>query len=100
MDLTRVGLSVLIVCAALAAQQSGWHFRKDDPQTKKRVLTVEASSFEATKDPNVLRLHNMAARIYQSNGETFKEVKSEKAIVNLTSGTLTYGPRLSKNIKL
>jgi hypothetical protein len=100
--MTRTGafLLSLALCGLLVAQQDGWHFRKDDPHTKKHVLTIDAKSFEATKDPSVLLLHNLAARIYRANGETFKEVNSDNAIVNLTSGTLSYGPELSKEIKL
>jgi hypothetical protein len=99
----RLALLAIGLCSYLWAEQKTageWHFRKDDPQTKKEVLTIDAKSFEATKDAHVFRLHQMVARVYQAGGSSFKEVKSESALFDERSATLHYGPQMKATMRL
>lgn len=99
----RFAVLAIGLCSGLLAEPSTtgeWHFRKDDPRTKKRVLTIDARSFEVTKDPHVWRLHQMVAHVYQVGSSSFKEVRSENAIFDEKAGTLRYGPQMKDTMRL
>lgn len=98
----------LLVCGAIffvssfqitAAQDQGWHFRKDDPQSKRHIIQVDARSMEPTTEAGTFLLHGMTARLYDSTG-SYKEISSKEAIINEEVGTLAYGPGLKATIKL
>ena len=98
--MTRIVSLVIALCGVLLAQQqNGWHYTGENPQTKKLVLTIDASAVEFTKDERAL-LQDVTAHVYQEDGVNFREVKSDRAVLDPKLGTLSYGPRLSKVIKL
>ncbi|HEY7212468.1 MAG TPA: LptA/OstA family protein [Bryobacteraceae bacterium] len=58
---------------------SGWAWWKDDPQTGRRVVTVNARSFEGTHDPSTFELTGVALRLFEKNGKSYTYIKTEKA---------------------
>jgi hypothetical protein len=99
MRLRVFGLALVLV-PYIGAQQNGWRFVKDDPATKKHLIDMSAESFEQTGDGHTKYLHNVTARIYDSNGKAFQTIHSKEAVVNFDSGTLTYGPQLKTVLSL
>jgi lipopolysaccharide export system protein LptA len=67
----------------------GWQYRKDDPQTGKPVVRVNAKSFQATHDPSTFELQALALRIYNKAGSSYTYVKTDRALFNEGSGILT-----------
>jgi hypothetical protein len=101
MRIAHTTLALLTLCGVfLFSQNPGWHYDKVDPHTKKQILRIDAKSFEATKDSAVILLRGMSARIYANNRSTYRQVTSDKALLNRTFGTLTYGPNFSKVVNL
>jgi hypothetical protein len=94
-----IGVAALLALQLTAQQQQRWHFRKDDPTTKKHVIQIDAASFEPTASAQTIKLHDVTARIYNASG-SFTQIRSENAIVNERLGTLTYGPQLRNVLKL
>ncbi len=83
----------------LLTEDSGWRYRKDDPVTKKKVVEIEAESFQQIADGQAKLLHEMTARLYNSTG-SYSQISSQEAIVDEKSGTLIYGPHLSATVRL
>src|SRR3982750_3768752 len=48
---------------------TGWRYQKDDPQSGKPVVRVDAKSFQATHDPSTFELHDLSLRLYAKSGE-------------------------------
>src|SRR5579875_3022052 len=71
-----------------AEASSGWQYRKDDPQTGKPVVRVNAKSFQATHDPSTFELQVLALRIYNKSGDSYTYVKTDRALFNEGSGLL------------
>jgi lipopolysaccharide export system protein LptA len=67
---------------------SGWEWTKDDPQTGKRIVLVDAKSFEGTKDPSTFELTGVALRLYDKTGNKYTYVKTERARFDEGSGVL------------
>ena len=59
---------------------SGWSYHKDDPQTNKPIVKVDAKSFEGTHDPSTFELKEVSLRLYDKDGSTYTYVKSEKGV--------------------
>jgi hypothetical protein len=92
--------SVALLASPLAAQQNqAWHYRKDDPTTKKHVIQIDAASFESSAGAETIKLHDMTVRIYNASS-SFTQLKSKDAVINEKLGTLTYGPQLKTVLKL
>lgn len=97
----RLPLIVAALCAPLLVGQGpGWHYSKVDPHTRKPVLMIDAKTFQATNDSNILFLHGMTARIYAGDGSNYQLVMSDEARFNEKLGTLNYGQNLSKVLRL
>src|SRR5438309_381145 len=71
-----------------AVAPTGWRYQKDDPQSGKPVVRVEAQSFEATHDPSTFELHELRLRLYAKSGETYTFVKSSRASFDERSGLM------------
>ncbi len=71
-----------------ALASAGWHYQKDDPQTNKPVVRVDARSFQATHDPSIFELQELRLRLYDKNAASYTYVKSPKALFNEGTGTL------------
>jgi peroxiredoxin len=84
---------------ALLTEDTGWRYRKDDPVTKKKLVEIEAASFQQIADGQAKLLHEMTARLYDSTG-SYNQISSQEAIVDEKSGTLLYGPHLSASLRL
>ncbi len=67
---------------------SGWSYTKDDPQTNRPIVKVNARAFEGTHDPSTFELKGMSLRLYDKNGATYTYVKSEQALFDEGSGVL------------
>jgi hypothetical protein len=91
---------VAFISLQLRAQDSGWHYRKDDPITKKHIARIYAASFRRIKDGHASYWHNMTICLYDPSGFHDKQISSEEAIVDEKLGTLTYGPNLKTVVKL
>lgn len=83
----------------LLAENSGWRCEKDDPVTKKKIVEIEAASFQQIADGQAKLLHDLTARLYDSTG-SYKQISSQEAIVDQKSGMLFYGPHLSAAVRL
>ena len=71
-----------------ATSPQGWHYQKDDPQTNKPVVKVEAASAQATHDPSTFEIHGLALRLYDKDASSYTYVKSDKAFFDERSGLL------------
>jgi hypothetical protein len=93
--------ALLFICCQTRAQDLSWHYRKDDPATKKRVVQIDAHSSEQIKDgTGKFLLRDMTARLYDASGSTYKQIRSKQAIVDEKLGTLAYGSGLKTVIRL
>ncbi len=66
----------------------GWVYKKDDPQTNRPIVRVEAKSFQATHDPSTFELLELALRLYDKNAGSYTYVRSERALFDEGSGLL------------
>jgi lipopolysaccharide export system protein LptA len=71
-----------------AVAPTGWRYQKDDPQSGKPVVRVEAQSFQATHDPSTFELRDLRLRLYAKSGESYTFVKSSKALFDERSGLM------------
>jgi len=83
-----------------AAQSSGWRYQKDDPVTKKKIVEIEAASFQQIADGQAKLLHDVTVRLYDITGSSYKQIKSQEAIVDPKSDMLIYGPHLKMVARL
>lgn len=67
---------------------SGWRYQKDDPQSNRPVVRVDARSFEGTHDPSTFELKGVALRLYDKSGSSYTYVKTESALFDEGSGIL------------
>jgi len=67
---------------------SGWQWKKEDPQTNKIVVKVDAESFEGTHDPSTFELTGVRLRLYEKTGAAYTYVKTQKALFDEGSGVL------------
>lgn len=67
---------------------SGWRYQKDDPQTNRPIVRVDARSFEGTHDPSTFELKGVALRLYDKSGSSYTYVKTEQALFDEGSGVL------------
>jgi hypothetical protein len=88
------------ICLMAAAQSSGWHYQKDDPVTKKKIVEIEAASFHQIADGQAKLLHDVTVRFYNSAGSSYKQISSQEAIVDQKSDMLIYGPHLKMAVRL
>jgi hypothetical protein len=91
---------ISFACSQVQAQDSSWHYRKDDPTTKKHIVRIDAQSFQQGKEGTAtFMLRDVTARLYDRSGTSFKQINSKHAIVDERLGTLTYGPDLNTVIR-
>ena len=94
-------VALVFACSQTRAQDSSWHYQKDDPITKKHIVQIDAQSFQQTKQGNAtFVLREVTARLYDATGSIYKQISSKQAIVDEKLGTLTYGPALKTVVKL
>ncbi len=72
----------------LEAQAKGWHWQKDDPDTNKPVVRVDASAFVAVQQPYTFRLQEVKLRLYDKGGSTYTYVRTASGIFDQWSGVL------------
>src|SRR4051794_35155219 len=79
---------------------TGWRYQKDDPQSGKPVVRVDAKSFQATHDPSTFELHDLSLRLYAKSGENYTFVKTTRALFDERSGLMkSEGPvRIVMNV--
>src|SRR3954451_22190043 len=63
----------------VAVAHQGWAYNKDDPQTNRPVVRISAQSFEATDNPSITGLRDVALRIYHKSGNSYTYVRSQSA---------------------
>ncbi len=71
-----------------ARSPNGWSWNKDDPQTGKPMVRLQADSAQATHDPSTLEIHGLALRLYAKNASTYTFIRSGKAFFDERSGLL------------
>ena len=98
-NLLRISSLLIAISVQTPAQDTRWHFEKDNPKTKNHIIQIDAPKFQLTSDPHTIRLHNMSARLYDSSGSSYKQIASEEATVDQKLRTLTYGPRMQTVVK-
>ena len=67
---------------------SGWRYQKDDPQTNKPIVRVDAAAFEGTHDPSTFELKDVRLRLYDKKASSYTYVISGRALFDEGSGTL------------
>ncbi|MBV8551271.1 MAG: LPS export ABC transporter periplasmic protein LptC [Acidobacteriaceae bacterium] len=67
---------------------SGWRYEKDDPQTNKPIVRVDARTFQGTKDPSTFELQDLALRLYDKDASSYTYVQSARALFDEGSGQL------------
>jgi lipopolysaccharide export system protein LptA len=67
---------------------SGWQWKKDDPQTNRPVVRVDADSFEGTKDPSTFALTRVRLRLYKKDGSSYTFIRADEALFDEGSGVL------------
>ncbi len=67
---------------------SGWQYKKDDPQTNKPVVRVDAEAFEGTHDPSTFELKKVRLRLYDKKGSSYTYVQSDRALFDEGTGVL------------
>ena len=67
---------------------SGWRYEKDDPQTNKPIVRVDAKTFQGTNDPSTFELQDLALRLYNKAASSYTYVQSDKALFDEGSGLL------------
>ena len=82
------------------AQSSGWRYQKDDPVTKKRIVEIEAASFQQIAGGQAKLLHEVTVRFYDSAGISYKQISSQEAIVDQKTDVVIYGPHLKMVARL
>lgn len=88
-DKKRPALPAPVIDEKLEAlAKAGWHWQKDDPQTNKPVVRVEAASFQGVHQPSTFELKDVKLRIYNKDASSYTYVKSGEALFNEASGVL------------
>jgi lipopolysaccharide export system protein LptA len=88
-DKKRPTLAVPAIDTALEAlANSGWHWQKDDPQTNRPIVRVEAKSFQGAHQPSTFELQDVRLRLYDKDAGTYTYVRSGQALFNEASGVL------------
>lgn len=97
---TLILTGAVLFAVKAGAQTNPYHLIKDDPSTKKRQVEISAESFDQGADRHTIYLHKLTARLYDSNGKSFRELNSKEGLLKLDSGTLAYGPGLRSTVSL
>jgi lipopolysaccharide export system protein LptA len=85
----RPALPVPAIDTALEAlAKSGWHWQKDDPQTNRPIVTVEAKSFQGAHEPSTFQLTDVRLRLYDKDAGSYTYVRSGNALFDEASGVL------------
>ena len=71
-----------------ASAFQGWQYHKDNPETNKPVVWVDAQSFQATKDPSTFELHGLALKLFDKSATDYTYVTSERALFDEGTGLL------------
>jgi lipopolysaccharide export system protein LptA len=72
---------------------SGWRYEKDDPQTNKPIVRVNAKEFQGTNDPSTFELQDLSLRLFNKAASSYTYVQSDKALFDEGSGLLkSQGP--------
>ena len=86
----RPVLPVPAIDTALEAlAKSGWHWQKDDPQTNRPIVRVEAKSFQGAHEPSTFELMDVRLRLYDKDAGSYTYVHSGHALFDEASGVLT-----------
>lgn len=73
--------------------RSGWRYEKDDPQTNKPIVRVDAKTFQGTNDPSTFELQDLSLRLFNKAASSYTYVQSDKALFDEGSGLLkSQGP--------
>lgn len=67
---------------------SGWRYEKDDPQTNKPIVRVDAKTFEGTNDPSTFELQDLSLRLFNKEASSYTYVQSDRALFDEGSGLL------------
>jgi lipopolysaccharide export system protein LptA len=85
----RPVLPVPAIDTALEAlAKSGWHWQKDDPQTNRPIVRVEAKSFQGAHEPSTFELTDVRLRLYDKDAGSYTYVRSGHALFDEASGVL------------
>ncbi|MFL6351762.1 MAG: LptA/OstA family protein [Bryobacteraceae bacterium] len=71
-----------------ALAKSGWHWRKDDPQTNRPVVDVKAKSFQGAHQPSTFELTDVRLRLYHKDAAAYTYVSSGHAFFDERSEVL------------
>ena len=71
-----------------AVADQGWSWNKNDDQTGKPVVKVEAKTFQGTRDPSTFELHQLALKIYRKDADEYTYIKGDLALFDERSGLL------------
>ena len=85
---TPVSASPVIQVGGEAFAAAGWQYHKDNPDTNKPMVWVDAQSFQATHDPSTFELHGLALKLFDKDAAHYTYVKSERALFDEGSGLL------------
>jgi lipopolysaccharide export system protein LptA len=78
----------LIDTALEALAKSGWHWQKDDPQTNRPIVRVEAKSFQGAHEPSTFELTDVRLRLYDKDAGSYTYVRSGHALFDEATGVL------------
>lgn len=85
----RPVLPVPAIGTALEAlAKSGWRWQKDDPQTNRPIVRVEAKSFQGAHEPSTFELTDVRLRLYDKDAGSYTYVRSGHALFDEASGVL------------
>jgi lipopolysaccharide export system protein LptA len=67
---------------------SGWRYEKDDPQTNKPIVRVDAKTFQGTNDPSTFELQDLSLRLFNKEASSYTYVQTDRALFDEGSGLL------------
>ncbi len=85
---TPIATAPVIQVGQEASASAGWQYHKDNPETNKPMVWVDARSFQATHDPSSFELHGLALKLFDKDAAKYTYVKSDKALFDEGSGRL------------
>ena len=72
-----------------AAGDSGWVYRKSDPNTHQPIVRAEARAYQRVKEPSTSLVEGLKLRLYNKLGTVYTFVECEKAVFDEASGVMT-----------
>jgi len=72
-----------------AAGDSGWVYRKSDPNTHQPIVRAEARAYQRIKEPSTSLVEGLKLRLYNKLGTVYTFVECEKAVFDEASGVMT-----------